>query len=135
MIEELLKQLESLVGSDDFEFSSEEIVEKLKEEGAGIEIVGKLLAIMENHPLDDFGMPGAMVHFIEGFYPGYLPELMASVRRAPAMHTVWMVNRCINGKYEKEALLSVLKSVADNDSVDKAIRDSAKDFLDYQAGN
>ena len=50
MIETLLKQLEGLVGSDDFEFESEEIIEKLKAEGAGFEIVlwkSTLLMILE----------------------------------------------------------------------------------------
>lgn len=129
MVDTLLKQLEDLVGSDDFEFESEEIMEELKAEGAGFEIIEQLFSIMEKHPLDDFGMPGAMVHFIESFYPDYLPLLIDSVRRAPAMHTVWMVNRCINGKTDQEALLSVLRDTANDDSVDQAIRDSAKSFL------
>lgn len=135
MIEELLEKLESLVGSDDFEYDSEDIMEQLKDEGAGFEIVEKLLAIMERHPLDDFGMPGAMVHFIESFYPKYLDMLTDSVKRAPAMHTVWMLNRCINGSNDKAELLAVLKNAAENESADKAVRDSAKDFLDHQMAN
>ena len=134
MIGTLLKQLEELAGSDDFEFESEEIIERLKEEGAGIEIVERLFPIMESHPLDDFGMPGAMVHYIESFYPDFLPLLIASVKRTPTMHTVWMLNRCINGKFSREELLSALREVAENANVDKAIRDSAKSFLDYQTG-
>ena len=134
MVDALLKQLEDLVGSDDFEFESEEIMEHLEAEGAGFEIVEQLFAIMERHPLDDFGMPGAMVHFIESFYPDFLPLLISSVRRAPAMHTVWMVNRCINGAADQEALLSVLRDTANDETVDQAIRDSAKSFLDHQTG-
>ena len=87
---------------------------------------------MERHPLDDFGMPGAMVHFIEHFYPDFVPLLINSVKRAPALHTVWMLNRCINGSSDKEELLAVLKSTANDETVDKNIRDSAKSFLDYQ---
>ena len=132
MTEALLKQLEELIGSDDFEFGSEEIIRKLIEEGAGFEIIEELLSIMERHPLDDFGMPGAMVHFIEHFYPDFVPLLINSVKRAPAMHTVWMLNRCINGSSNKEELLAVLKSTADNETINKNIRDSAKSFLDYQ---
>ena len=134
MIEELLKQLENLVGSDDFEFESEEIIQQLIAAGAGFEIIEHLFSIMEHHPLDDFGMPGAMVHFIEHFYPDYLPLLIQSVKRTPALHTIWMLNRCINGSDDKEELLSVLKCIANDDAVDEAIRDSAKSFLDYQIG-
>ena len=135
MIDVLLKQLEDLVGSDDFEFESEEIIEKLIAEGAGFEIIEKLFLIIERHPLDDFGMPGAMVRYIESFYPEYLSLLIDSVKRAPTMHTVWMLNRCINGKNDTEMLLSVLKVIANDDAIDKAIKDSAKSFLDYQTGN
>ena len=75
-----------------------------------------------------------MVHFIENYYPDYLPLLISSVQRSPAMHTVWMLNRCINGKNDTEKLLSVLKDIANDDSLDKTIKDSAKSFLDYQTG-
>lgn len=37
MIKELINQLEQLVGSDDFEFDMEEIMERIEAEGAGIE--------------------------------------------------------------------------------------------------
>lgn len=39
MIESLLKELEDLVGSDYFEFDSEEIMDKIESEGAGPEII------------------------------------------------------------------------------------------------
>lgn len=132
MTENLLKQLEELVGSDYFEDDSEDIIRQLIAEGAGFEVIEEMFSIMERHPLDDFGMPGAMVHFIEHFYPDFLPLLVSSLRRTPTMHTVWMLNRCINGGRNKEELLSVLKDIAENDTIDKAIRDSAKSFLDYQ---
>ena len=135
MIEALLKKLEDLVGSDDFEYESEEIIEELKAEGAGFEIVDNLFDIMEKHPLDDFGMPGAMVHFIENYYPNYLPLLIRSVQHSPALHTVWMLNRCINDKNDTEKLLSVLKDIANDDSVDKTIRALAKGFVDYHTGH
>ena len=132
MTEDLLKQLEDLVGADDFEFESEDIMEQLEEEGAGFEIIEPLLGIMERHPLDYFGMPGAMVHFIERFYPQHVPLLIESIRRAPAMHTVWMLNRCINGAEKKDEYIGVLREVAENENVDKAIREQANSFIEYQ---
>ena len=135
MTDTLLEKLESLVDTDDFEYESEDIIAQLEEAGAGFEIIEPLLGIMERHPLSDFGMPGAMVRFIERFYPKYLPLLTASVKRAPSMHTVWMLNRCINGAADKSELLSVLENVVNNEDADKAIRDSAKEFLEYQSGN
>ena len=63
MTEELLRQLEELFGTDEFEYRSEEIMGQLEDEGVGIEITESLLSIMERHPLDDYGMPGLMTHF------------------------------------------------------------------------
>ncbi len=127
-----LKRLEELVGSDDFEYESEDIIENMIARGAGFEVIEDLFGIMERHPLDDFGMPGAVVHFIEHFYPDFVPLLVSSVRRAPSLHTVWMLNRCINGAKDKQELIDVLREVTENENADKAVRDSAKGFLDYQ---
>lgn len=132
MIDSLLEEIEKLVGSDDFEYEMEEIMNKIEAEGAGFEIAEKLLGIMERHPLDDFGMPGAMVHFIEKYDPEHIPLLISSIKRSPALHTIWMLNRCINGAENKEEYINLLKQVADNDKLDKAIRESAQEFVDFQ---
>ena len=131
----LLEKLESLVGSDDFEYDSEDIISEMEAEGAGFETVEALLGIMERHPLADFGMPGAMVHFIERFYPQFVPLLIDSVKRAPSLHAVWMLNRCINGASDKSELLSVLEGVINNENADNAVRDHAKEFFEYQSGS
>ena len=132
MIDKLLREIEELVGSDDFIYDVEEKIELIKDEGAGIEIVTPFLQIMERHPLDDFGMPGAMVHFIETFYPRYEPDLIESLKRRPALHTVWMLNRCINISPKKDEYLSIMKEIADREDVEEEIRNSAQEFFDYQ---
>ena len=132
MIESLLKELEDLVGSDYFEFDSEEITDKIESEGAGPEIIEDLLGIMERHPLEDFGMPGAMVHFIEKFDPEYIPILIKSIQRRPSIHTVWMLNRCINGTKDADKYIDLLKAVSEDESLEEDIRDSALEFYEYQ---
>ncbi|HAG13028.1 MAG TPA: hypothetical protein DCG49_04110 [Ruminococcus sp.] len=126
------QDLECLIGSDDFELESEEIMDEIAAEGAGFAVVEDLLLLMERHPLDDFGMPGAVVRFVEQFYPDYIPLLIASVRRTPAIHTLWMLNRCINGGQYKEECISALKSAAAHVAADPAVRDAAKAYLDHQ---
>ena len=132
MIDKLLREIEELVGSDDFIYAMEEKMSLIKDEGAGIETVTPLLQIMERHPLDDFGMPGAMVHFIETFYPSYEPDLIESLKRRPAMHTVWMLNRCINVSSKKEEYLRLMKEIADSEDIENEIRKSAQEFVDFQ---
>lgn len=132
MINKLLQEIEELVGSDYFESDMEEKMEQIIAEGAGIETVIPLLQIMERHPLDDFGMPGAMVHFIESFAPDYEAYLVESLKRRPALHTVWMLNRCINGNSAKNEYISLLKEIADRNDIEKEIRNSAQEFIDFQ---
>jgi len=57
-----------------------------------------LFDLLERYPDAHFGSPGPIVHFLEKFFPGgYEVELIASVRRRPTSHTVWMLNRLANG--------------------------------------
>ncbi len=48
------------------------------------------------------------------------------------MHTLWMLNRCINGSDDADEYIDILKEVAANESLDEAIRQSAQEFVDYQ---
>ena len=85
---------------------------------------------MERHPLTDFGSPGPIVHFVETFYKkGYEEELVNSIKRKPTLHTIWMLNRIINGADNKEYYLSLLKKIYENKSYDKEIREEALYFL------
>lgn len=127
---EIIEELESHVGTDEFEEIMERCMMRLEEENAGIEAVEPLLQLMERHPLDDFGMPGAIVHFVERFYKnGYEELLTASIRRRPAMHTVWMLNRIINGSESPEEYIALMKEILNRTDVEAAIKNSVKDFL------
>lgn len=135
MISKLLQEIEELIGSDNFEYEMEEKMNLIKAEGAGIETVIPLLQIMERHPLDDFGMPGAMVHFIETFAPDYEIYLVESLKRRPALHTIWMLNRCLNSCSRKSEYIDLLKEIAIKDDVEKEIRNSTQEFIDFQANS
>lgn len=134
MIQELLQKLENLVGSDDFEAESEEIIDQLQEAGAGDEIIPLLLQIIERHPTADFGMPGAMVHFMEAFDPEYEEYLIESLKRRPTVHTVWMLNRCINVHAHKERFLNLLRETAMHPDAEQEVRRSALELWEYHTG-
>ncbi len=134
MITQLLHEIEELVGTDYFQYDMEEKMELIKQNGAGIETVTPILEIMERHPLEDFGMPGAMVHFAEGFGEEYKLLLINSLKKRPSMHTVWMLNRCINGSANKDEYIALLKEISERTDIEKEIRDSAEDFYKFQLG-
>jgi len=97
---EITEQLERIgsVDIDNFSWHSSELVNRWISDGVGFEAVEPILQFMENHPEVDLGTPGALVHFSEKFSGhGYEEKLLESISRRPVSHTIWMLNRLING--------------------------------------
>ena len=97
------------------------------------EAVEPLLQLFERHPTAYFGDPGAIVDFIEQFGGEYENSLAESVKRTPASATVWMLNRCINAGKHAEEFMDILKEITGRTDVDKIIKESAQEFMDFQA--
>ena len=130
MLEELIKRMEDNIDSDDFELIEEECIEKIEELDFGLNAVEPLIKLMERHPLTDFGAPGAIVYFVEKYYKnGYEDILYQSIKRSPAMHTVWMLNRICNAKNSPDKFRELLAETAERNDIDNAISKSAKEFL------
>ena len=130
MLDELIQCMEGNIDSDDFELIEEECMEKIEESGFGLDAVEPLLKLMERHPLADFGAPGAIVHFVEQYYKkGYENILYQSVKRSPAMHTVWMLNRICRAKNSPDKFRTLLTETAERNDIDPAVSKSAKELL------
>jgi len=116
-IAELIQNLASLdLEGDDYLADLDNIAERLVEEDERGEGVEPVLRFLEAHRDIDLGMPGPLVHYVEGFFRnGYEEKLMESLQRAPTPRTVWMLNRLLNGLAgaEKEAYLSEMKRLTD----------------------
>ena len=113
-IVELINTLEDAVFSNGFIYIVEEVTEELKKRSDAFDAVEPILRLMENNPTVDFGRPGALVHFVERFYQhGYEQKLIESINRKPVGHTVWMLNRIINGSHgdQKKYYLEVLDGI------------------------
>jgi hypothetical protein len=75
-----------------------QLSDELSNVSDGFDAVDPILRFMEEHPHFDFGCPGPLVHFVETFYKkGYEDRLCQSIRKRPTPHTIWMLNRLING--------------------------------------
>lgn len=94
----------------------DELVQSWLDADVGFAAVAPVLRFMEAHADWDFGTPGPLVHFVERFHgKGYDREVIASVERQPPAHTLWMLNRLINGERAGSArarLLEVLSAAA-----------------------
>lgn len=129
-MEEWIKEMEEKINCDDFEDVQEKCIFEIEKENPGISAVEPLLLFMERHPLNDFGMPGAIVHYAEQFYKnGYEDLLIASVTRRPTLHTVWMVNRIKNADGNSDKYEKILNDILGRQDVEEEIKDSVKEFL------
>jgi hypothetical protein len=96
--QEVSDQLQELAAGPDFAYQSKRVTSAWISAGVGVEAVEQILIFVERHPRIDYGSPGALVHFVERFYQhGYERALVESIQRQPTPHTVWMLNRVING--------------------------------------
>ena len=131
MLNSIIQKMESgMQDSEDFETVMMDCMEEIEENYNQLDSVQPLLRLMERHPLTDFGSPGPIVHFVERFYKkGYEEELLLSLKRMPTLHTVWMLNRLINGTDQAEVYLELLKEISENASYNKEIREEALHFL------
>ena len=113
------------------------IVDNLEKENIGFEIMQDILVLMEKYPLVEFGSPGPLTHFIESFYNEnekiYENQLRQSVEENPSIHTVWLLNRVINGSQgeKKIELIEILNSTRKNERLPKSIRNVAENFFKY----
>jgi hypothetical protein len=102
--------------------------------GAGFETVEPVLRFMEDNASLDFGTPGPLVHFVERFYgDAYVTLLLESIARKPTEHTVWMLNRVINGTEadpaRRERLVHAMEQACRHPLADSAAVNSATRFL------
>jgi len=127
IVEKLQKMAHSL-NMDELE----SVCEEIKAHAEGVKFLPNILAVLENNANVDFGSPGAIVHTVERYFrKGYELQLMESIQRAPTCHTVWMLNRVVNGVSgeEREQYVQMMKKIADNQNVDINVREAAKEFL------
>lgn len=130
MIERLIKEMEEHIDCDDFEEVQEKCLSQIEKENLGISAVEPLLLFMERHPLSDFGIPGAIVHYIEQFYKkGYEDLLITSVIRRPTLHTVWMINRIKNAGENSDKYEKILNDILEKQDIEEKIKNSVIEFI------
>lgn len=71
--------------------------------------------------------------FIEQFEGDHEDSPAVSVKRPPTSTTVWMLNRCVNAGKHTDEFMDILKEITGRTDVGKGIKESAKEFVDFQA--
>lgn len=125
--------LQEIANTQDFPIRVEELIRAWTSSGIGIDAVEPVLRFMELHADMDFGAPGPLVHFVEEFYGrGYEQKHLDSIERKPTPHTLWMLNRLINGAKSidrKKQYVSILERVRSNPLADANTIARADRFL------
>lgn len=135
MSRELKKQIEILndaVLREDFLEMAYEVIDEIEAYAKSFDAVEPILRIMEQNPNIDFGSPGPLVHFVEQFYgKEYEEKLVQSIQRFPTSHTVWMLNRIINGSKgeQKKYYLAVLQNILKSPNISNELRAKTIEFL------
>lgn len=129
---DIARQLSAIASEVQMAEEVEKLIDAWRAQGVGSEVIEPTLRFLESHPDWDFGLPGPLVHFVERFYNnGYEEKLVESVSRQPTLHTLWMLNRLINGEKVLEKRLAYVDLLANvsRTASDSVVLQEAKRFL------
>ncbi|MGO4396471.1 hypothetical protein AB4Z46_34520 [Variovorax sp. M-6] len=130
--DDVTHSLASIASDQQLADQGDDLVQSWLNADVGFAAVAPVLRFMEAHADWDFGTPGPLVHFVERFHgQGYDHEVIASVERQPTKHTLWMLNRLINGERAGSArarLLGVLSAAATAPNAGPDAAEAARQF-------
>ncbi|AZU62393.1 hypothetical protein [Neobacillus mesonae] len=127
-----LEILKNSVCKEEFFDIAYDVIEEIESFENAFDAVEPILKLIEQNPDVDFGSPGQLVHFVEQFYGnGYEEKLVQSIQRSPTSHTIWMLNRIINGSEgeQKKYYLNVLQAILNSPNVNNQLSSITKEFL------
>ncbi|WP_066399633.1 hypothetical protein [Neobacillus mesonae] len=127
-----LEILKNSVCKEEFFDIAYDVIEEIESFENAFDAVEPILKLIEQNPDVDFGSPGQLVHFVEQFYGnGYEEKLVQSIQRSPTYHTIWMLNRIINGSEgeQKKYYLNVLQAILNSPNVNNQLSSITKEFL------
>lgn len=127
--EQIVEKLKNAAKPYERYFIADEVRQAMMSLPQPFELVEPILEIIGNNPTVDFGMPGDLVCYVECFYKkGYEELLIASVRKNPTPHNIWMVHRCYNDY--KNPIHEKFKNLVKDLKEDRNISDDIKKELD-----
>jgi hypothetical protein len=131
--EEALRELNELFSSKNDIDQFDQVVDRFRVAADPIPAVEAVLRFIEQHPDDDLGAPGPLVHFVEEFYGrGYEDLLVESVRRKATELNIWMLNRLVNGSEgsQQQRYLHMMEALAEDNNLSERIRELTRELLE-----
>lgn len=132
-MDKLLAGLEAIPKGDNLPDALHSLTDAWQAQSVGLEGVEAILHFIETYPDLDYGAPGALVHFAEGFYrSGYEAKLLRSFARKPTVLTAWMVHRILNGTQDaddRKIYAAVLRQAVADPTIDEQTRAEIEHYL------
>ena len=137
-IEKYINEIKESIIKNEFHEKIGFILEKIDKVENSNYTVKPLIKIIQENPEFDFGNPGEIVFFIEKYdEEKYDKILVESLMEKPTEHTIFMMNRIINGASEEkksEYIELYMKILCDN-RINDELKKIIKEFLEFQKGN
>ncbi len=129
--EQIIAALKAAAKPYESYYIEDEVGEAMMQLSDPFELVEPILEIIGTNPTVDFGMPGGLVRFVESFYKkGYEELLIASVKKNPTAHNIWMVHRCYNdiNNPMRERFKALILELKEDSSVSQEIKAEIDEF-------
>lgn len=129
--EQIINGLKNAAKSNEEYYIDDDLIDAINQYPEPFELVEPVLEIIATNPQVDFGMPGELVHFVEQFYKhGYEELLVASVRKNPTAHNIWMVHRCYNDtdNPKHKMFAELIRDLKNDSSISSQIKESIDEF-------
>ena len=129
--EQIVSALKAAAKPYESYYIDDEVGEAMMQLSNPFDLVEPILEIIGTNPTVDFGMPGELVRFVESFYKkGYEELLIASVKKNPTSHNIWMVHRCYNdiNNPMREKFKALIMELKEDSSVLQEIKTEIDEF-------
>ena len=129
--EQIIAALKAAAKPYESYYIDDEVGEAMMRLSNPFDLVEPILEIIGTNPTVDFGMPGGLVRFVESFYKkGYEELLIASVKKNPTAHNIWMIHRCYNeiNNPMREKFKELIMELKEDSSVSQEIKAEIDEF-------
>jgi hypothetical protein len=120
---------------DEFPLQVDKLVESIPAD-LHVSLIPSIFGYFELHPLEECGMPGGLIHLIEGYEPEYILLLIESLRKVPSCSAILMLNRILNSQLsviEREKYTAILIELSSKSGLHPELQKEAKDYIEYQS--
>ena len=134
-IEKYINEIKESIIKNEFHEKIGIILEKIENSDG---IVRPLIEIIQENPEFDFGNPGEIVFFLEKYdEEKYDKILVESLMKKLTEHTIFMMNRIINGASDekKSEYIELYMKILCGNRINNDLKNIINEFLEFQKGN